>query len=224
MSEDRPNAQHRAELPARRSAATESLSSARPGTDPLLELIEGARAGDSIATSELLAALAPPLLRAVRALLGPTHPDVEDLLQEVLVAVIDALPSFRGESTFLHFAIRIAARKATSVRRRSHAIVAWLERLYRGERALSVGPHSPGEETLADRRRALLRTLLGELPDAQSEALVMRVALGYSLEEIAALTRTPLNTVRSRLRLAKEAARARIVSDARWAELEGGLQ
>ena len=216
MSDDQPNG-----LAAQRSGAPEPAAiSARPSADPWLDWIEGARGGDSTATDKLLAALAPPLLRAVRALLGPTHPEVEDLLQEVLVAVIDALPSFRGESTFLHFAIRIAARKATSVRARPHAISAWLERLYRGERALIVGPDSPGDETLAERRRALLRTLLGELPDAQSEALVMRVALGYSLEEIATLTRTPLNTVRSRLRLAKEAAHSRIVSDTRWAELE----
>jgi RNA polymerase sigma factor (sigma-70 family) len=223
MSEDQPKVRHGASLAARPSSPEPALISPRTGADPWLALIEGARAGDSAATEELLAALAPPLLRAVRALLGPTHPELEDLLQEVLVAVIDALPSFRGESTFLHFAIRIAARKATSVRHRSHAVVGWLERLYRGERALITGPHSPGEETLAERRRALLRTLLSELPDAQAEALVMRVALGYSLTEIAALTHTPLNTVRSRLRLAKEAAHARIVSDARWAELEGEL-
>jgi RNA polymerase sigma-70 factor (ECF subfamily) len=223
MSEDQPKARRSVELAARRAEVERAPTRIAPTDDPVLELVEAARAGDAEATAKLLAELAPPLLRAVRALLGPQHPDVDDLLQEVLVAIIDALPSFRGESTFLHFAIRIASRKATSTRGRSHAIVAWLERLYRGERALIVGPHSPSEETLADRRRALLRTLLSELPDAQAEALVMRVALGYSLEEIAALTRTPLNTVRSRLRLAKEAARARIASDPRWAELGSEL-
>jgi RNA polymerase sigma-70 factor (ECF subfamily) len=41
----------------------------------------------------------------------------------------------------------------------------------------------------------------------------MRVVLGWSLEEIAAHTRVPVNTVRSRLRLAKEAMRRRIEAD-----------
>ena len=38
----------------------------------------------------------------------------------------------------------------------------------------------------------------------------MRVVLGWSLEEIAAHSGAPLNTVRSRLRLAKEGLRRRI--------------
>jgi len=51
------------------------------------------------------------------------------------------------------------------------------------------------------------------LPEAQAEALALRVALGWSLKEIADATSTPLNTVRSRLRLAKEALRRRIGDD-----------
>ena len=37
--------------------------------------------------------------------------------------------------------------------------------------------------------------------------------LGYSLDEVATTTATPLNTVKSRLRLAKRALRRRIESD-----------
>ena len=46
----------------------------------------------------------------------------------------------------------------------------------------------------------------------------MRVVLGWSLEEIAAHTQVPVNTVRSRLRLAKEAMRRRIEADAALVE------
>ena len=48
---------------------------------------------------------------------------------------------------------------------------------------------------------------------------MLRLALGHSVEEIASITKAPLNTVRSRLRLAKEALRTRIGNDPRWAEL-----
>ena len=64
-----------------------------------------------------------------------------------------------------------------------------------------------------------MRTLLGEIPDAQAETIVLRLALGHSIDEIAVITTAPINTVRSRLRLAKEALRSRIEADPRWAEL-----
>jgi RNA polymerase sigma-70 factor (ECF subfamily) len=57
-----------------------------------------------------------------------------------------------------------------------------------------------------------MRELLAELPPEQAEALAMRVVLGWSLEEIAVQSRAPLNTVRSRLRLAKESLRKTIES------------
>src|SRR5882672_441316 len=182
-------------------------------------IVAAARAGDPLAMEELLGLLAPPLLRAVRALMGPSHPDLEDVVQDVLIAVADALPSFRGECSLLHFAIRIATRRTTTARRRSRSILSWLEAFWRKQEPLELGAASPGEETLADRRRLLLRTLLGEIPEAQAEALALRVALGHSIDEVASITRAPINTVRSRLRLAKDALRTRIAADPRWAEL-----
>jgi RNA polymerase sigma-70 factor (ECF subfamily) len=182
-------------------------------------VVAAARAGDPAALEELLAMLAPPLLRAVRVLMGPSHPDLEDVVQDVLIAVAEALPSFRGDCSLLHFAIRIATRRTTTARRRSRSILGWLEAFWRKEEPLTLGAASPGDETLADRRRQLLRALLGEIPEAQAEALALRVALGHSIDEVAVITRVPINTVRSRLRLAKEALRTRIAADPRWAEL-----
>jgi RNA polymerase sigma factor (sigma-70 family) len=187
--------------------------------DPMGPFLDAARAGDPDAIDRVLKFLTPSLLKAVRALIGPEHPDLEDLVQEVLIGVIDALPSFRGDCTLLHFGIRIAVRRTTAARRRSHLIVGWLELLRLREEPLASHPTSPRDATIADRRRSLLRTLLGEIPDAQAETIVLRLALGHSVEEIADITSAPLNTVRSRLRLAKEALRSRIEADPRWAEL-----
>jgi RNA polymerase sigma-70 factor, ECF subfamily len=181
--------------------------------------VRAAQAGDGAAIDDLVATLAPAILRAVRALVGPGSADLEDLSQEVLIAVVDALPSFRGESTLLHFAIRIAARKATAAKRRSRSVLGWLEHFQRRETPLATTPSTPREETVAERRRLLLRELLSKLPEVQAETMVLRVAFGYSIEEVADITRTPINTVRSRLRLAKEALRRRIEQDSRWAEL-----
>ena len=59
-------------------------------------------------------------------------------------------------------------------------------------------------------RREALAALLDELPGNQAEVLVLHVALGFTIDEIAAAAGRPVETIRSRLRLAKQALRDRI--------------
>ena len=197
----------------------EPAALAEPAFDRMSPLVDAARRHEPQAVEELLALLSQPLLRAVCALLGRDHPDVDDLVQDVLIDVVHALPSFRGECTLLHFAIRIAARKAIATRRRAVAVRGWLERFHVGEKPLRERPTSPGEALIADSRRRLLCELLAELPEVQAETVVLRALLGHSIEETAAITRAPVNTVRSRLRLAKEALRRRLQNDPSSLEL-----
>ena len=207
--EQSANANAAAAVPADPSA----LPVVEPAFDRLSPLVEAARRHEPQAVEELLAQLSQPLLRAVSALLGRDHPDVDDLVQDVLIDLVQALPSFRGECTLLHFAIRIAARKAIASRRRAVSVRGWLERFHVGQQPLRPEPQSPGDALLADSRRRLLCELLAELPEAQAETVVLRALLGHSIEETAAITRAPINTVRSRLRLAKEALRRRLEDD-----------
>ena len=65
----------------------------------------------------------------------------------------------------------------------------------------------------AERRRVVVRDLISQLPPEQAQTLAMRIALGFSLSEVAEATGVPLNTVRSRIRLAKEALRKRVDAD-----------
>jgi len=201
------------------------LNGARPllkggaGQERLTPLVLRAQQGEPDAVAQIVAELAPGVLRALTALLGRAHPDIEDLAQDVLLAVIAALPDFRGDSTLLHFAVRIAARKSVLVRRRARSVLGWLESFWHGEHPLRQAPSTAHDEVRGERQRALLRLLLSELPDAQAEALMLRVVCGHSIEEISVITQTPFNTVRSRLRLAKEALRQRIEAEPRWAEL-----
>lgn len=199
--------------------AARALVKGGAGHERLTPLVLRAQQGDADAIAQVAAELAPGVLRALTALLGRQHPELEDLAQEVLLAVIAALPDFRGDSTLLHFAVRIAARKSVLVRRRTRSVLGWLEGFWRGEHPLRQGPRSAHEALRGERQRALLRLLLSELPDAQAEALLLRVVCGHSIEEISSITQTPFNTVRSRLRLAKEALRQRIEAEPAWAEL-----
>ncbi len=182
--------------------------SAEPAGSPA-DLARLAATGDSVATGKLLRALSPRLVRVVRAVLGGAHPDVDDAIQQALIGFVQALPAFRGDCDPLGYATVIAVRAAVAVRKRAH-----IDHARRDDGAdTDATPAlrlSPGEEAASQQRKEILRDLLGELPPEQAEALAMRVVLGWSLEEIAAHSGAPLNTVRSRLRLAKEGMRRRI--------------
>jgi RNA polymerase sigma-70 factor (ECF subfamily) len=188
---------------------------AAPPDDGGRDLAARAAAGDALAARRLLERVAPSVHRVVRAVLGPRGTPPDDVTQDALVAVVHALASFRGECGLVHYACRIAARVAMAARRARAADPKVLS--LEEEEALEVPV--AGDDPEAPRRRALVRALLDELPEAQAETLVLRVMLGYSIGEVAEAMGVPANTVRSRLRLAKEALRSRIVQDQAFAEL-----
>lgn len=190
--------------------------------DPLLADAQRAAAGDRDALRRVLRALAPRLLATIRAVVGASSPEVEDVLQESLMAVSGALASFRGESTLTHYACRIAARTAIAARKRRAGRELLASDEDERERAFE-GP-SPAQAVLAGRQRRVLRELLMELNEDQAETLTLRVVLGMSLDEVARATGVPLNTVRSRVRLAKEALRRRIEAEPALQELLGGAR
>lgn len=193
-------------------------------SDPLKALAESARTGDPTAVRHLLEAVGPSMLGVVRALLGSGDRDVEDVLQESLVGVIQGLSSFRGESSFLHFARSIALRRSLDqrrkrARRRPELLALPVETLEEEDapgcegQELASLQQSPASSALAARRREAFRELLADIRPEQAEAFAQRVLFGRSVEEIASESGAPVETVRSRLRLAKAALRARIKGD-----------
>ena len=191
---------------------------ADPATLEAIALARQAAAGDAAATSRLLRSIGSRVIRVVRAVMGGGHPDVDDVAQQALIGFIQALPAFRGDCDPARYATTIAVRTAIGARRRGR-----VERARRDSSAdadaLASSCTEPGEEMASQRRKEVLRDLLAELPPEQAEALAMRVVLGWSLDEIASQSATPLNTVRSRLRLAKESLRRTIESQPELVEL-----
>lgn len=184
--------------------------------DPLKPLADAARSGDPVATRRLLEALGPTLLGVVRAILGRDHRDIEDVLQESLVGVVHALASFRGDSSVLHFARSIALRRALD-HRRSRARRA--PEVVIDDEPILDDAGSPAASAVSTRRRLAFRAMLEELRPEQAEAFAQRVLFEYSVEEIATQTGAPIDTVKSRLRLAKAALRGRIQNDPTLLEL-----
>ncbi len=191
---------------------------ARAPASAAIELARTAAGGDVVATRKLLESVAPRMMRVTQAVLGGAHPDVEDVMQQSLIALVQALPSFRGECEPIHYASRIAARIAIATRKRA--------RVARDRRddaveidALSSREGHPQDATNATRRKEAVLQLLSEIPEEQAESMALRFVLGWSLEEISRAMTTPVNTVRSRLRLAKEALRRKIEEEPALAEL-----
>jgi RNA polymerase sigma-70 factor (ECF subfamily) len=191
---------------------------AEPQPDRLKDLAQRAVQGDRSARSQLVREVGPAMLRVIRAVLGSDHPEVEDVLQDSLVAFVRALEVFRGECSVAHYACRIALQRGLDARKHWRVVKRALGRL---EQDGNQDVQLPPDGAVTDQRRSeLLRQLLCEIPAEQSEALILRHALGFSIDEIAAAVSAPRNTIRSRLRLAKEALRGRIADNGVWRELE----
>src|SRR5690349_7950990 len=86
---------------------------------PLLELAERAARGEMASTASLLKVLAPAMIRAARALMGASHPDVDDVVQQSLIGLVQALPAFRADCSPAHYATRIVARIAVAARQKA---------------------------------------------------------------------------------------------------------
>lgn len=128
--------------------------------------------------------------------------DHDDLLQDVLVALWRALPSFRGESSERTFVFRVAHNRALTfrARRRPHDPLP--------EADLVADPR-PGPDIELDRaqRRELLAAAIRRLPEAQRQAVMLHLE-GFSPSEIAEMQGTSENNVAVRLTRARQALRA----------------
>lgn len=186
--------------------------------DELLGLAAAVQRGEAPALSTFLSAIVPQLLRVVRSVLGPDHPDLEDVAYEAAYAVVEGLPRFRGEGTVLHFACRVTVLSAMNVRRRDAAQKRALMRAPTDLDQVVLDAPNPEENAQAAALAPIVRELLATLPDTLAEALALHVVLGYTVGEIAQTASLPVETVRSRLRLAKQALRKRVLNNPRLRE------
>jgi RNA polymerase sigma-70 factor (ECF subfamily) len=158
------------------------------------------------------------MLMTVRKILGSGHPDVDDVAQDAVIALLDALAGFRGDSSVLTFAHRVAlltalaARRRNATRQKYHNVAAL-------EQHCETEHQSPQALLFAKRRRQQLLELLDELPEPTAEALALHFVLGMTVDEIAEVAGAPENTVWSRLRLGKQALRRKLVDNTHVANI-----
>jgi len=166
-------------------------------------LARGALTQDPDAIRRFLLAIAPVIWRACRGVMGSRHADLEDTIQDCFVDVTHGLASYRFEGNLLGFVTKIAVRRALAYRRRSVARVRNLQLLDDLHDEAPLADANVGEIERAE----VMRDLIRRVRPIQAETLVMRVVMGFTVEEIAVATEVSVNTVKTRLRLGKKSLR-----------------
>jgi RNA polymerase sigma-70 factor (ECF subfamily) len=165
-------------------------------------LVDAARTGDREAFGDLVAMYERVVLRTSLAALGHTE-DAEDAAQEAFVMAWQKLPGFRGDSTFRTWLLTIVWRKALD-RRRVRTL--WLTRtksrtddetdpLDGIAASLATPEQHAVSRDLARRIRAEIRRLSPKIKDA----FLLATSGEHTYEEIGAMLRVPVGTVKWRV-------------------------
>jgi RNA polymerase sigma-70 factor (ECF subfamily) len=166
------------------------------------ELVERIANGDPGALDELYENCRRPLLGYLRLL---TRDDglAEEILQDTLLAAWTGADRFSGQSSARAWLYGIARRRARDATRRPRLQLVDLDE---ADWVAGKDP-DPGEAVLASAGIDELADAVGQLPEAQREALVLTFVHGVSNQEAAEIMGVPVGTVKSRLSNAKRALR-----------------
>ncbi len=151
------------------------------------------------AVRRFLQAIAPGIRRTCCGAMGPGHADLEDTIQEALVDTMRALPRYRFEGDVIHYVTKIALRLAIEARRRGTVRSGRLQ-AFGEQQTQALTGDSEGRRF---EHTELARQALQNMKPALAEVLVLHLVLGFSVDEVAAITQTRANTVRKRLRLGR---------------------
>lgn len=171
---------------------------------------------DPLARENLARRLEPRVRRLSVALLRSVA-DAEDAAQLALLEIVRSASTFRGESRLEAWADRIAVRTAIKVAR---------QRRLASVRSGSVEPDdlpcpAPASALAEGLPRSIL-AYLDELPEARRTVLVLRHAMGYSVQEIAEATGASVNTVKDRLLSARDQVRKMVRRELATGSSSGG--
>ena len=169
-----------------------------------------AAAARSELCSDTLTGQAPRLRRLVHRLLGwPKHTaEVDDIVQEALLAAWRHRASFRGDAAWTTWLHRIAMRKAQN-HVRAAAVRRRLLGFWHGERTEQAEPAAPPANQ-PDERIDATQQALQRLAHRDREVLVLRYLEQREIEQIAALLRCSRAAVDARLTRARQRLRAEL--------------
>jgi RNA polymerase sigma-70 factor (ECF subfamily) len=168
------------------------------GVDVVGTLIQRIAGKDRAAFAELYDTLAPRMFGLILRVLVD-RAQSEEILQEVFLEVWQSADRFapnrgRGRTWLLTIAHRRAIDRVRSAQAATDRDVR------AGFRELATTPDDVAYQVEVKIESERVAGALRRLPEAQRETLVLAYYGGYSQSEIAALTRAPLGTVKTRMR------------------------
>lgn len=149
------------------------------------QLMRAAQDGDNAAYATLLSELLPVLRRSV-AYKWPSAPDVEDVVQEIVLSVHTVRHTYDPTRPFMPWLMTIAIRRTIDAARRRTARSA-------NETTVDIMPETfsgddaKNEQEISDDQEAIRRAL-AQLPDGQRQAVELMKVQGLSLQEASAVT------------------------------------
>ncbi len=164
-----------------------------------LHWLERVRRGDEGAIAPIVARHRTRLIRVAANLLRDAH-EAEDVAQEAFIRAFRELRSLREDRAFAGYLYRICVRLCMDRLRARKAEPAEFDKVV----------EDSGDSV---DNQVVVRKLLDMLQPDLRTTLVLREMEQLSYEEIAALTRVPVGTVRSRLHSAREKFRALWLSE-----------
>jgi RNA polymerase sigma-70 factor (ECF subfamily) len=160
-----------------------------------LRLAERAQV-DRSAAEELLRRIEPRVRYAVKLLMRNDR-DVDDVLGQTMLEILESIGTYKGRGSLEAWAGRIAYYTVSGHTKRRSMI----ERVMIGDKDdVGITFVNPEMETARHHLRKKFQLILNKLPTERRQTLVLRLVLGHSIQEIAEMTKVPINTVRSRLR------------------------
>jgi RNA polymerase sigma-70 factor (ECF subfamily) len=176
-------------------------------------LLSRLRSGEAAAFEELVRVETGRLLAVTRRIL-PTEEDARDAVQDAFLFAFRSLDRFQGHSrlsTWLHrIAVNAALMRLRTRRRKREEpldplLPTYLDDGHHAERFASW--EDPADVIERAENKALVRRLIGELPDGYRTVLLLRDIEGLDTEETAKLLETTPNAVKVRLHRARQALR-----------------
>jgi RNA polymerase sigma-70 factor (ECF subfamily) len=135
--------------------------------------------GDGAAFDQLVSAHQDRVARLAYRLLGWSG-EVDDVVQEVFLAVFKNVAGFRGDCRVSTWLTTITVNECRSARRRRFARLAFLRRLSDEPRAAASSPPAAEAPAALDRIRAAVQAL----PARYREAVVLRYLEGMPVAEV----------------------------------------
>lgn len=182
-----------------------------PYTDE--DLVRQIKNGDLDAFDQLVRRYEVKIYNVAFRFMG-NHADAVDLAQDTFIRMYQALPGFRGDSSFATWLYRVAANACRDeLRKRQRRRSVSMDEMIATSPAnmpAAPGDYSP-EETIQRREtQQQVQECLNQLSNDHRLILVMREIQGFSYEEIAGALGCSLGTVKSRISRARSALKEKI--------------